>query len=133
MRRVHELTEKEYEELENGYKNGEKHHFRVRCQAILLSNEGISAAEISNRLKKDKDTIYSLLNRYGADGINGLHNRPGQGKKATLANLSAEDEKTLKDAVDNEPQNLNKVSGYLSQKFGVSVSKWMLIQYLKKS
>ena len=133
MRRVHQLTKKEYEDLEEGYKNGEKHHFRVRCQAILLSNENISAAEISNHLNKGKDAIYSLLNRYEAEGIKGLHNRPGQGRAPTLANLSPEDEKALKEAVENEPQNLNKVSGDLSRKFGVHISKWMLIQYLKKN
>lgn len=133
MRRVHKLTEKEYEALEKGYKNGEKHHFRVRCKAILLSNEDISVAEISNRLNKGKDAIYNLLNRYEADGIKGLRNRAGQGKKATLGNLSKEDEKALKEAVDNEPQNLNKVSGHLGREFGVNVSKWMLIQYLKKN
>ena len=133
MRRIHELTKKEYDELENGYKNGEKHHFRIRCQAILLSNENIPVAEISARLKKDKGTVYSLLRRYGAGGIKSLHNKPGQGVKATLGNLSKEDERVLKEAVDNGPQNLNMTSGLLSRELGLEISKWKLIQYIKKN
>ena len=133
MRRVHTLTKKEYEELENGFKNGEKHHFRIRCQAILLSNDGLPVAEISSRLKKDKDTVYSLLKRYGAGGIASLHNKPGQGPKATLGNLSKGDERILKDAVDNEPQNLNRTSDLLSRELGLEINKWKLIQYIKKN
>ncbi len=133
MRRIHKLTKKEYEELENGYKNGEKHHFRIRCQAILLSNENIPVAEIASRLKKDKDTIYSLFKRYCAGGVKSLHNKSGQGVKATLGNLSKEDERVLKEAVDNEPQNLNMTSDLLSRKLGLEISKWKLIQYIKKN
>lgn len=41
-----ELSVAEKEALEKGYRNGEKHTFRERCQMILLKSEGLSAASI---------------------------------------------------------------------------------------
>ena len=133
MVQVHKLTKQEYDELGQGYKNGKKHHFRIRCQAILMSNDGLSVAEISRRLSKDKDTIYSWLSKYESMGIKGLHNKPGQGVKAVLDSLTAEQVKELEQAVEDEPQNLNKVCALLSQKFGFKITKLMLIRYLKKN
>lgn len=43
--KVLELTETERLELENGFRNGKKHCFRMRCRAILLKAEGFYADE----------------------------------------------------------------------------------------
>jgi len=123
----------EIEELEYWNKHGKKHHFRMRCQIILLSNEGLSVSEISKRLKKDIDTVYGWLNRYELSGIPGLQNRVGQGAKATLGNLSSAQIKTLEKEVRIEPQNLKKVCEKLSKLFKLKISKGILIDYLKKN
>lgn len=133
MKQVPTLTEKEIKELATQYKNGTKHHFRIRCQGILLSNEGLSVSEIAARLSKDVDTIYSWIHRYTTGGLDALKNRKGQGQKATLGNLTKDQIKTLEEAVENEPQNLNKVSEDLSKVFGLKINKRMLIRFLKKT
>lgn len=133
MKRVHELTAQENQDLTDGYKNGKKHHFRIRCQIILMSNSNLSVAQIANRLKKDKDTIYTWLKKYETLGIKGLQNKTGQGVKAPLDSITKQQLEILKNAVANEPQNLNKVCGELSDKFGFKLTKWMLIRYLKKN
>lgn len=133
MRKVRTLTEQEFQELEEGYKTGAKHHFRQRCKGILLSHEGYSVAEISNLLGHGKDAIYSWLNNYDAKGIIGLQNQSGQGVKARLDSLSKEDQKELEKTVAKSPQNLNQVGAWLSQKFDFKVTKYMLIRYLKKN
>jgi len=133
MKRVRTLTEKEVQELTYHYKNAPKHHFRMRCKGILLSNEGIRVSEIARRLDKDVDTIYSWINRYDSGGFPNLSNRKGQGQPATLGNLTKAQIKTLEKAVGNEPQNLNKVSEELSKTFGLKINKRMLIRFLKKN
>lgn len=133
MKRVHILSEEEIGTLDYHYKNGLSHHFRLRCQGILLSNEGLSVSEIAKRLKKDLDTIYSWINRYDSGGIFNLKNRKGQGQKAILSGLSKEQQATLEKEVENEPQNLTKVSEKLSKKFGLKITKRMLIRFLKKN
>ena len=133
FRRVHPLTEEEYTELEKGYKEGKKHHFRIRCQGILLSNEGLSVPEIAFRLNKKKETIYGWLTKYEINGIQGLENQTGQGVKAKLDQISKAQIKIVEDAVADEPQNLNKVCIFLSKKLGFPITKWMLIRFLKKN
>jgi transposase len=133
MKRVHQLTGQECKDLEDGYKKGKKHHFRMRCHIILLSNNDIPVAEIARRLGKDKDTIYSMIERYRSQGIKGLENKRGQGRRAPLDSLTKKQAKDLKRAVDDEPQNLNKVASGLSADFGFEVTKLMLIRYLKKN
>lgn len=133
MRKVRTLTEQEIQELEKSYKTGAKHHFRQRCKGILLSHEGYSVAEISSSLGLGKDAIYSWLNKYDANGIIGLQNKPGQGVKALLDSLCDEDQKELEQTVAKSPQNLNQVGAWLSQRFDFKVTKYMLIRYLKKN
>jgi len=133
MKRVRTLTEQEIKELTYHYKNAPKHHFRIRCKGILLSNEGNRVSEIAKRLNKDVDTIYSWINRYNSVGFSNLQNRKGQGQLATLGNLSKAQIKTLEKAVEDEPQNLNKVSEQLSKAFNLKINKRMLIRYLKKT
>ena len=133
MKRVHKLSEEEIEKLTYEYKNAPKHHFRLRCQGILLSNEGFSVSEIGKRLGKDVDSIYSWISRYEQGGTPNLQNRKGQGQKATLGKLTEEQIVSLEDAVKNEPQNLNKVSEELSVKFDLKINKRMLIRFLKKN
>lgn len=133
MKRVRPLTESEVQILEYQYKNGSKHHFRTRCQGILLSQEGLSVSKIAKRLKKDVDTIYSWINRYNQSGLLGLENQKGQGNKATLNDLSKRQIEILEKAVKDEPQNLNKVSEKLSKELNLDINKRKLIRYLKKN
>lgn len=133
MRKVRSLTDQEFQELENSYKTGAKHHFRQRCKGILLSNEGYSVAQIAKLLGPKKDTIYTWLDNYNTKGIIGLQNESGQGVKARLDSLSDEDQKELEKTVAKSPQNLNQVGAWLSEKFDFQVTKYMLIRYLKKN
>lgn len=133
MRKIRSLLEQEIQALKKGYKAGVKHHFRQRCQGILLSHEGYSVAQIAKLLNHKKDTIYNWLNNYEALGIAGLQNKSGQGVKALLDNLTAKEQKELEETVAKSPQNLNQVGAWLSEKFGFRVTKYMLIRYLKKN
>jgi transposase len=133
MKRIHPLTDEEFKDLDRNYKNGEKHHFRIRCRAILLSNEGQSVPKIAKLLGKQADTIYSWLGRYESFGVGGLENVKGQGVKAKLDSLGPAQVATLEKTVGDEPQNLNKAGALLSLEFGFSVTKRMLIRFLKKT
>ena len=110
MKRVRPLTDTEVQSLEHQYKNALRHHFRTRCKTILLSHQNVSAPKIAERLEKDVDTIYNWINRYGESGLSGLHNRKGQGNRATLGDLTKKQIGALEKEVADEPQNLNKVS-----------------------
>lgn len=133
MKRVRPLTDSDIQSLKYEYKNAAQHHYRIRCQIILLSHQNLSAPKIANRLEKDVDTIYNWINRYNESGLFGLQNRKGQGNKATLGNLTKKQIDILEKTVTDEPQNLNKVSEKLSKKFKLKINKRMLIRFLKKT
>lgn len=132
MKRVRPLTNPEVQSLEYQYKNAPQHHFRTRCQIILLSHRGFSAPKMAKRLEKDVDTIYNWINRYNESGLSGLHNHKGQGNKATLGGLTKKQVDVLERAVADEPQNLNKVSEKLSKELKLKINKRMLSRFLKK-
>jgi len=83
MRKV-KLTRSEALTLEEGYKNYRKAHFRLRCHALILSNEGMSVKDIAVITKTRTRTIYTWMNRWNEKGIMGLGILSGRGIKATL-------------------------------------------------
>lgn len=133
MKRVHPLSDKEILALNEGFKKGSHPAYRNRCKIILLSNENLSVRQISEQLQNVKDTVYFVLKKYESEGIYGLQNTKGQGRISVLDNLTEEQLDRFKKTVDKHPQNLNKVSTLLSKKFGLKISKRMLIEFLKKN
>lgn len=70
--------------LSDGYNNGKKSHFRIRCHAILLSDEGWRVEEIASLYKKRLETIRDWMNDWDSKGIMGLMIEKGRGRKAAL-------------------------------------------------
>ncbi len=133
MVQITKVSEAEKAALEKGYKMGKKQNYRERCQGILLSISGLSVAELATKFGRKKDTIYSWIKNYEEMGIKGLENKKGQGIKSKLADLSEEEVKQLQEEVENSPQNLKQAGARLSKAFNFKVSKWMLINYIKKN
>jgi len=74
----------EQKTLEEGYKNHPKAHFRLRCQTLLLSHEGMSVTELAKITKTRTRTIYTWMDRWEQMGITGLMILKGRGVKAKL-------------------------------------------------
>ena len=133
MKKVRQLSEAEILELNLGYKKGPNHPFRIRCQIVLLSNENRSCGQIAKALNKNLKTVYFAIERYNSGGYKNLNNKAGQGRVSNLDNLTDKQVKYLEEAVDDQPQNLNKVVAKLVKEFGFHISKRMLIKYIKKT
>ena len=133
MRRIKTLTFAEKRTLEEGFLKSSKAHFRRRCHSILLSYEGYKVSEIASLYKVRTRTIYTWFNRWESNGILGLILLPGRGLKAKLDQLSDEQLVVLKKEVKSNAQNLTRVCQRLSDIFGFSISKKMLIRLLKKN
>jgi transposase len=64
--------------------NADKAYLRERAAAMLKIAEGMSSHAVSQHglLRQRKpDTVYEWLNRYEAEGIDGLYIRSGRGRK----------------------------------------------------
>lgn len=51
-----------------------------RSHMILWSAAGVSGAEIARRLRRDVDTVYRVLDRFEAIGLDGLADQPRSGR-----------------------------------------------------
>lgn len=133
MRYIPPLTLEEHRCLSDGHRHSPKAHFRDRCHCILLSAEGYSVPEMARLLKVRTRTIYSWFERFEQHGIIGLMIQPGRGLKAKLQLLDAAQIKQVKTAVEQDPQQLDRVCETLSGTLGFVVSGDMLKRFLKKN
>lgn len=132
MRYIKNLNGLEREALQEGQKNGSTYRFRNRCKAILLSSDGYSVNQIRELFEINRvNTIYDWYNRWEAEGIEGLKDKPGRGRKPKLENSNEAHVKLVKKLVKQESQNLNKVKVELENILGIKLSKKTLKRFLK--
>jgi predicted ArsR family transcriptional regulator len=128
--KIIELTVAQREELENGYRNGQTHSFRQRCQMILLKSEDRTSDEVVGILGGCEMTVNNWLKRDAAEGIEGLETRPGRGRKAIL---QAADLERVKVAVRQSRQKISVARAELTESLGKEFSHSSLKRYLKKT
>ncbi len=82
-RYVIELGETERAKLEAWVKNPPKPYLRKRARAILLVAEGQPLYKVAahSRIRVHRTTVSAWVQRYLAEGIEGLKVRPGRGRK----------------------------------------------------
>ena len=70
--------------LEQGFKTGKIHAFRVRCQLVLLKSENRKSKEVASIVKMCEMSVNNWLVRYSDEGIEGLKTKKGRGRKPLL-------------------------------------------------
>ena len=128
--KVIELTKEQREELENGYRTGQTHSFRARCQMILLKSENRTSLEVAEILGGCEMTVNNWLKRYEQFGLEGLKTRPGRGRKSIL---KAEDLEQVKARVKESRQRISQAQAQLEASLGKKFSHSTLKRYLKKT
>jgi transposase len=131
MRYITGLTEKDKQQLSEGFRNGATHRFRIRCQSILLSKEGYQINQLATMFQVDRDTVSRWFDKWEAEGIAGLQDQPRSGRPAKLRIENAQHVKEVKKQVEKERQNLDKVRAELADSLQVEVSRKTLKRFLK--
>lgn len=129
--KILELSVAEKEALEKGYRNGDKHRFRERCQMILLKSQGLSAASIGKVFNCHQKSVYGWVNRYLTDGISGLATKEGSGRPAILH--TPEHLARVRSAVAAHRQRIGLAMGELEAEVGRNFSEKTLRRFLKKT
>jgi len=122
-----ELSEAQRSELERGYRFGEKHCFRMRCLAVLLKADGMSAAKVGERTEMEQHTVNNWLKRYREEGIKGLNTRPGRGRKPIM---DCSDEEAVRQAIEQDRQSVNKAREAWQQASGKEASESTFKRFL---
>lgn len=122
-----ELGEAQRAELENEYRKGERHCFRMRCLAVLLKSEGLSSAKVGERVGMNEHTVNSWLKRYRKEGMKGLETRPGRGRKPIM---DCSDEEAVRKAIEQDRQSVNKAREAWQQASGKEASESTFKRFL---
>ena len=122
-----ELSEAQRSELERGYRFGERHCFRMRCLAVLLKADGMSAAKVGERTEMEQHTVNKWFKRYKEEGVKGLNTRPGRGRKPIM---DCSDEKAVRLAIEQDRQSVNKAREAWQQASGKEASESTFKRFL---
>ena len=83
------------------------HRDRFRAEIILLRLEGIKIAEVAERLGTSAPTVSTWSSRFEAQGLDGLKDRAGRGRKPSIPRKKIERVVT---EVTRPPKNRNRWS-----------------------
>lgn len=131
-RYIENLTASQISCLEEGFKTGKTHHYRMRCQCILLSYQGKSVNELSDHFGKSIITIYNWFNRWESEGIQGLEIRNGRGRKRKLDFDNSDHVRQVKKSLEIENRSLKQLQADLETKLGFEISRSSLRRFLKR-
>lgn len=130
-RYIEKLKKAEIQFLENGFKTGKSHTYRIRCKAILMSFAKWDCKDIADFFDVHLITIYNWLDRWESGGIENITDKEGRGRKPIL-DLSKEDHiQIVTDAIEDSPGSIKKALSRVEQELDVSMSKKTLKRFLK--
>lgn len=103
---IPEPTEQELKALDELYHRTREVRLRTRVQMVLLAVEQhLTAAKIAAIVRENEETVRRWLRRWGAEGIEGLKDRPGGGAPAKI---TQEYEEQLLACVRLRPRSLGQ-------------------------
>jgi transposase len=124
------LRQEQRQSLEQGLKQGKSHCFRMRCQSILLKGEGRTSQEVGRITGMSNISVNSWLKRFKAEGIAGLHTKPGRGRKPIID--ETEDKTAVLEAIRANRQRLQTAKAEWEAASGKSVSRETFRHFLKR-
>ena len=125
--KILELTEAQRLELEKGFRLGEKHCFRMRCRAVLLKADGLSATKAGAQTDMSFVSVNAWVKRYKEEGIEGLKTRSGRGRKPIM---DSSDEEAVRCAIEQDRQCVSKARVAWEQATGKEVSDMTFKRFL---
>lgn len=120
MIKVIELTDEQRLQLEEGFRKGKSHAFRMHCRAILLKSKGQTSKEVGEQTEMTHISVNSWVKRFETEGISGLETRPGRGRKPIM---DCSDEEIVRKAIENDRQSVKKAKEAWQQASGKEASE----------
>jgi transposase len=129
MRFIRELSPETRKLLGRIIKESKSRKARARARCIVLSFEGCSIEKLTVIFAVERKTIYNWFTRWEDQGLLGLYDRKGRGRKPTFNEEQGEE---IKEWVKTEPKNLKKVLEKVNKDWGIKTSKDTIKRVLKK-
>jgi transposase len=114
--------------LQRLYRQSCQHQVRQRAHCILLSSQDYSIAQLMEIFSVSRKTLYNWFNNWETQGVLGLYNRPGQGRKRTF---NCEQIEQIRVWVQQQPRQLKQVAQKIHEAWGISTSTQTIKRVLK--
>lgn len=129
-----ELTAEQLSELRHIYRTGESHAIRQRCRMVVLKSQGLKTRDICELVEiRSQNQVNGWIKRYkdgyAGQGIDVLHNAPGQGRKPTFNAVA--DAERVRRVVISERQKLANAKAILEKETGKQFHIKTLHNFLK--
>ncbi len=126
MREINPLS---FKLLKRIHRQSQYHQVRQRAHFLILASEGVKVEELMKIFNISYKTIYNWINRWELEGIVGLYNKPGRGRKRTF---SPEQESKIREWAIQEPRQLKKVLQKVKEEWALEVSTETIKRILRK-
>ncbi len=128
MRFTREVFPETQQLLQRLYRQSRHHQVRQRAHCILLSSQDYSIAQLMEIFNVRRKTLYNWFNNWETQGVVGLYNRPGRGRKSTF---SSEQIEQIRAWVQQQPRQLKQVVQKVHEEWSISISTKTIKRVLK--
>ena len=118
--KVIQLTDQQRLQLEDGFRNGKSHAYRMRCRAILLKSQGLKSTEVGVQTEMTHISVNSWVKRFEREGVKGLETKPVRGRKPIM---DCSDEESVRQAIEQDRQSVKKAKEAWQQASGKEASE----------
>jgi transposase len=126
---IRELNPLSLKLLERIYRQSRHHQVRQRAHFLILVSQGVKVEALMKIFKVSYKTIYNWLTRWESEGMVGLYNKPGRGRKPTF---NPAQEATIREWVKQEPRQLKKVLQKVKAAWEIETSTDTIKRILRK-
>lgn len=131
MKFASKLTPEEVSTLNQLLKYGPCYRYRQRAHMILLSNKDYMLNELADIFQINRDQVSEIISRWESDGLVGLRDLPGKGRKAKISTETAKI--IIRWVDDNVPRSTKEIMHYASEKLHLDVCEDTIKNLLKSA
>lgn len=111
------------------YRESRHHQVRQRAHFLILASQNITNKNLMKIFKVSYKTMYNWLNRWEDEGMLGLYNKPGRGRKKTFNSAQSA---LIRDWVKLQPKQLKQVVQKIKKEWSVNISTETIKRIIKK-
>lgn len=130
MSLTREISRETQHLLERLYRQSRHHRVRQRAHCLILRSKGMKPAELGVIFPVSEKTLYNWFNAWNTNGLVGLYDRPGKGRKQKL---NDEQKAQVKAWVLASPRQLKATIQKVKEAWDIEVSVDTLKRVLKAS
>ena len=111
------------------YRESRHHQVRQRTHFLILVSQGVKNENLRKIFQVSYKTMYNWLNRWEYEGMLGLYNKPGRGRKKTFDSAQSAQ---IRDWVKLQPKQLKQVVQKIKKEWSVNISTETIKRIIKK-